>query len=342
MISEAIQSLGRRLPPSWRVTTLGDEESARRSVDAVFTLSAPDGTALTCVVEAKSRIEPRDVPSLATQFRSDTGAIPIIISTFLSPRTRERLEAVGLNYLDLAGNIRLVADRPGLFMYERSADKNPWREERPARSLKGAKAGRIVRALCDLLPPLGVRGLAKKAGANPGYVSRTLALLDREDLIRRSPRGPITYMDWQGLIRRWAQDYSLLEPKRTGSYLEPRGFPILIEKLAKVDFRYAVTGSFVASKIAPVASPRLLICYVDDRRRAAEYLDLRPTEVGANVILVQPFDPVVYERSWEREGLKFAALSQVAVDLETSPGRGPAEADALMKWMADNENAWRS
>lgn len=342
MISEAIESLAKRLPPSWRVTTLGDQESARRSVDAVFELSAPDGTPLTCVVEAKSRIEPRDVPSLATQLRSDTGAIPVVISTFLSPRTRERLEAVGLNYLDLAGNIRLVADRPGLFIYERSADRNPWREERPARSLKGAKAGRIVRALCDFLPPLGVRELAKKAGADPGYVSRTLALLDREDLTRRSPRGPITYVDWQGLIRRWAQDYSLLQPKRTGSYLEPRGLPILFEKLAKVDFRYAVTGSFAASKIAPVASPRLLTCYVDDRRRAAEDLDLRPTEVGANVILVQPFDPVVYERSWEREGMKFAALSQVAVDLETSPGRGPAEADALMKWMADNENAWRS
>lgn len=342
MISEAIQNLARRLPPSWRVTTLGDEESARRSVDAVLELSAPDGTALTCLVEAKSRIEPRDVPSLATQFRSYAGAIPIVISTFLSPRTRERLEAVGLNYLDLAGNIRLVADRPGLFMYERSADRNPWREERPARSLKGAKAGRIVRALCDFLPPLGVRDLAKRAGADPGYVSRTLALLDREDLIRRLPRGPVTSMDWQGLIRRWAQDCSLLEPKRTGSYLEPRGLPIFFGKLAKVDFRYAVTGSFAASKIAPVAPPRLLICYVDDRRRAAEYLDLRPTEVGANVILVQPFDPVVYERSWEREGMTFAALSQVAVDLETSPGRGPAEADALMKWMADNENAWRS
>lgn len=342
MISEAIKNLARRLPPSWRVTRLGDEESARRSVDAVFTLSAPKGAALTFVVEAKSRIDPRDVSSLATQLRTDTGAIPVVISTFLSPRTRERLEAVGLNYLDLAGNIRLVADRPGLFIYERSADKNPWREERPARSLKGAKAGRIVRALCDFLPPLGVRDLAKRAGADPGYVSRTLALLDREDLIRRSPRGPITYVDWQGLIRRWAQDYSLLRPKRTESYLEPRGLPILLGKLAKADFRYAVTGSFAASKIAPVASPRLLSCYVDDRQQAAKDLDLRPAEVGANVILVQPFDPVVYERSWEREGVKFAALSQVAADLETGPGRGPAEADALMKWMADHENAWRS
>lgn len=342
MIPEAIQTLTRRLPPGWGVTTVGDGESVRRSVDAVLKLSAPDGKALTCLVEAKSRIEPRDVASLATQLRSYKGAIPVVVSTFLSPQTRERLEAVGLNYLDLAGNIRFVADRPGLFIYERSADKNPWREERPARSLKGAKAGRIVRALCDFLPPLGVRDLAKRAGADPGYVSRTLALLDREDLIKRSPRGPITYVDWQGLIRRWAQDYSLLQPKRTGSYLEPRGLPALFGRLAKADFRYAVTGSFVASKIAPVAAPRLLTCYVDDRQQAAKNFDLRPAEVGANVILVQPFDPVVYERSWEREGMQFAALSQVAVDLETSPGRGPAEADALMKWMAENENAWRS
>jgi hypothetical protein len=66
------------------------------------------------------------------------------------------------------------------------------------------------------------------------------------------------------------------------------------------------------------------------------------TEVGANVILAEPFDPVVYERSREQDGIACVAPSQNAADLLTSPGRGPAEAEELMEWMSRNEGAWRS
>jgi hypothetical protein len=68
----------------------------------------------------------------------------------------------------------------------------------------------------------------------------------------------------------------------------------------------------------------------------------RPTEAGANVILAEPFDPVVYERNRELDGITYAAPSQDAVDLVTSPGRGPSEAEELMQWMARNEGDWRS
>jgi hypothetical protein len=60
------------------------------------------------------------------------------------------------------------------------------------------------------------------------------------------------------------------------------------------------------------------------------------------VLLLSPFDSAVYEHTWERDGLVFTAPSQVAVDLLSSPGRGPAEADALMTWMAENESVWRT
>lgn len=36
------------------------------------------------------------------------------------------------------------------------------------------------------------------------------------------------------------------------------------------------------------------------------------------------------------------ALSQCVVDLLTGTGREPAQADALMTWMAEHENAWRT
>jgi hypothetical protein len=60
--------------------------------------------------------------------------------------------------------------------------------------------------------------------------------------------------------------------------------------------RYALTGSLAAQRLAPYATPRLAMLYVDN-----------PT----------------------------------AVDLLTAPGRGPAEAQALMEWMQTHESDWR-
>jgi hypothetical protein len=116
----------------------------------------------------------------------------------------------------------------------------------------------------------------------------------------------------------------------------------LLRKLGNPDFRYAVTGSLDSASIAPVAPARLAVIYVDDVEDAAEHLAIRQTGAGANVILVEPFDLVVYERDEERDGINYAAPSQNAADLLTSPGRGPSEAEELMEWMARNEGASRS
>ena len=60
---------------------------------------------------------------------------------------------------------------------------------------------------------------------------------------------------------------------------------------------------------------------------------MRPAEDGANVGLISPFDPVVYERTSQKKGTTVVAASRIAADLLTSPGRGPNEAEALIRWM---------
>jgi hypothetical protein len=102
------------------------------------------------------------------------------------------------------------------------------------------------------------------------------------------------------------------------------------------------TGSFAAARLAPVTAQRLLVVFVQEASAAASKLDLRPAEAGANVLLVEPFDPVVFDRTIARDGLVLANPSQVAADLLTSPGRGPAEAEALLAWMKEHEDDWRS
>ena len=125
-------------------------------------------------------------------------------------------------------------------------------------------------------------------------------------------------------------------------FLAARGIPAVIERLKPAKMRYAVTGSWAAAQVAPVAPPRLLLVYAERSADAEQALDIRPADAGANVAILTPFDDVVFERTSTKNGVVIAALSQVVADLLTSPGRGPNEAEALMQWMQENEDAWHT
>jgi hypothetical protein len=199
-----------------------------------------------------------------------------------------------------------------------------------------------VRALVDFRPPYGVRDLAKRASVPLGSLSRALDLLDREGLVTRDDRGSVIDIDWEGTIRRWSQDYEFVGSNQTGFYLDPRGIASFASRLSAADSNYAATGAFAAQRFAPTAPARQAAIYVEDSAAAAERLGLRPADAGANVILAEPFDPVVFDRSTVREELSVVAASQLAADLLTGPGREPSEGNELLAWMRGHEDAWRT
>lgn len=341
LADSVVRRLADTLPRGWRVTTR--LPSARsRSGDVMLRVSGPGTAAASILVEARQRVEPRDVDHLATDLAPGSDRPIMVVAPFLSARTRERLTARGFGYADLTGNARLSLRSPALFVETRGEDENPTPALRDRRSLKGAKAGRLVRALCDWRPPFGLRELAARAGVDAGYASRIIAYLEREALVTRGRRGPITNTDWPGLLRRWSQEYSPFQPKRVSWYLSPRGLASFIDVLRARASRYAVSGSWAAAQFAPVAPPRIVLCYDDDIRGLVEAAALQPVDAGANVALVVPFDSVVYERTSPRKAITVVAPSQVVVDLMTSPGRGPNEAEALLEWMGEHEDAWRT
>lgn len=345
LIGEAITVLKRRLPAGWEATASKTARGVNKVpsfVDAVLSVRQRGSSAGSILLEAKSRLEPRDVDYLAASLRPTADRPILIVAPFLSPRAQERLKTTGFGYADLTGNVRLAVSKPGLFIETTGATENPEPTPRDRKSLRGAKAGRLVRTLCDFRPPQGLRELAKRAGVDPGYGSRVVDFLNREALVIRTTRGPITSVDWQALLRRWSQEYSPLRRGGATMYLAAKGISAVIEKLKSIRVRFAVTGSWVAAQVAPVAPPRLLLVYADKSAAIEKQLDLRPADAGANVALLTPFDDVVYERTTKKNGITSVALSQVVADLLTSPGRGPNEAEALMEWMRDNEDAWRA
>lgn len=262
--------------------------------------------------------------------------------SFLTESTRARFRESDVGYLDLTGNARIVLPKPGLFIETQGASEDPNREERPTRSLRGLKAGRVVRSLIELKSPPGVRELAALTSVDAGYVSRVLSLLDSEGLVRRGGRGRIESVDWPALLRRWAREAPLESRGRLRTFLEPRGLSALQTRLAELDApSYAITGSLAAVRLAPLAPARLATLWVRDAEAVAASLALRAADAGANVVLAEAVDDGVFVGTLRRDGLSYAAPAQVAADLLTSPGRGPQEGEELIDWMKAHEDEWR-
>jgi hypothetical protein len=347
--------LRERLPSSWSIRLAGEQAPAGQGGDALLFVSDSSGQTAQVVVEVKRYVvSPRETLAIIAQLKRylPENASAIVVAPFIGPRAQALLAAAHLNYLDATGNLRLQLDRPTLYIAEQGATHNPWTESTVQQSLRGPAAGRVVRALCDIRPPYGVRELAECAETPPGTVSKILGLLDREALIQRTERGKyrgeIVAVDWVALLKRWTQDYHFETTNKVETYIEPRGLDMLFAQLRKwkqagdlTHKRFAVTGSFASLLYAPIVQPRLVTLYVDDIAAAVATLGLRPSDRGTNVLLATPFDPVVFARATEREGIIYSTVAQVAADLLTGSGRGPQEGAALLQWMEAHEDDWR-
>ncbi|HUZ28600.1 MAG TPA: type IV toxin-antitoxin system AbiEi family antitoxin [Solirubrobacteraceae bacterium] len=352
LIDAAVAWLGNYLPPGWTAERserqiVAPNSSRPTRLDAVVDLRGSNATA-TFAVEAKRSFSPRDVerllPGLSRTLRSLAANVPLlVVAPWLSARTQELLRNEGINYIDLAGNTFIRLDFPAVFIRTTGATRNPERQARAVARVRGPKAGRLVRTLIDVRPPYGVRELAGATRLAPGYVSRLLDALDRDALVDRSPKGVVLAVDFAALLRRWTESYDVLTSNETRRFIAPEGAGRSFERLRDLAATGAisVTGSFAAVRLAPVAAPALLLLYVEDMAKVIDGLNLLPADEGANVVLLRPFDQVVWDRVDRDDGITYVAPSQAAADCLTGTGRMPSEGEALITWMTANEDRWR-
>ncbi len=352
LLDAAVTELRRRVPAAWVVApserSIDQATGIPQRVDGVIEIRGPGGTFTTLAVEAKKSFAPRDVErvlgGLARTLRTIAHNIPVlVVAPWLSPRTQDLLEAEGLNYIDLTGNALVRLDNPALYVKSMGASRNPEPTPQGQARVRGPKAARLIRLLADVRPPYGGGEIASAAKLTPGYVSRLLDALDRQALIERSKRGGVESVDVPALLRWWAESYDVFSANDARTFLAPNGAANALASLATTPpaARVAVTGSFAAGRIAPVAAATLLLVYCEEVARTADALGLIPAEDGTNVVLLSPFDPVVWKRTTSHAGVAYAAPSQVVVDCLTGTGRMPAEGEALLSWMTRNESSWR-
>jgi DNA-binding transcriptional ArsR family regulator len=351
LIDQAVAWLEKRLPRGWAVESpvIQSLDLTLPPADLKISLKGPNGTTTTIAVEERQSVTPRTVLDLLSprvQTARNMGAhLPLLVVTpWLSKRTQDLLAEQDLSYIDLTGNALLRVDNPPFYLQTMGSERNPAPKERGKAQVRGPKAARLIRLLIDVRPPYKVGELASAAGLGPGYVSRLLDTLYDEALIERSPRGPVERVDIVGLIHRWASSYDVLDTNRAEPFIAHRGIDGVLDELSNYpaeEPRFAITGSLAAVRLAPITAPTLLLAYCDGPEVLARDLGLLPASEGADVILLKPFDPVVWRRNTTESGLRFVAPAQVAIDCLTGTGRMPAEGESVLNWMTTNEKPWR-
>jgi len=330
VLRQAVEQIQRCLPGHWSTSVSVKTNDA---ADARLTIKTPAGASAALAIGARRQLDPRLVPEVAGALKATAADGFVVIAPFLGARTRARLADEGLGYVDLSGNMRVVLDRPTVFIKTRGEERSPWAAPRSVRSLHGAKACRLVRALADGQPPFGVRQLAALALTDPGYASRLLDIFDREELVERQARGPVTAVHAARLLRRWAEDYRFADAHRAVAYAHPHGVPGALAALRACGAPYALTARAGAAALLGTALPGQVAAYTDNAARVADLVGAAPADArggGANLLLVEPFDAFALEGRWERGGLAYAAPAQIVADLLGSPPPAPEQAAALL------------
>ncbi|MFZ2173777.1 MAG: helix-turn-helix domain-containing protein [Rhodococcus sp. (in: high G+C Gram-positive bacteria)] len=335
----SIATLHAALPHGWTLTA-GKSRSLADAPERLL-VGAPNGEVASFSVIPARGVLAGDAARFADGLSdSDRG---FVCARYLSEPVRRQLDARGLSYADATGNTSLAADRPAIWVRDRGADADPWRGPgRPAAQLTGDPAARVVRALADHSGQLTVPELIRLAGASTGATYRVVETLEERDLLERLPRGPITNVRWQQMLRAWSSDSSFKDCPTVG-YFAPDGIESFLTQLAEQSGHlYAVTGSLAAAASVEYAPAQQVQIYADHGDALAGALGLRPVEAGANVLIATPRSAAVFERTLFRSNIRLVAPTQAFADLLAGNSRQQQEAEHLIGWLADNEGEWRT
>jgi hypothetical protein len=331
-VDEAAHWLQQALPQDWATSV-----TRRGSGGREIRIASPSGSSARVDLVSIADATPRSVGALAPA-ESPT----LVMADWLSERAQALLRTRGFSFIDATGNAEVRLSEPGLFIRTEGAKRNP--SPRPVKgpTLRGPKAWALLRTLAEVLPPIGVRELAEAVDVDAGYVSRVVSVLEQELLVTRVPRGPVTDVEWEGVLRRAASTYSLFDSNKTSMWVASAGPERLLTDLAgRRAGRWAVTGSFAASRLAPVAAPEVAVIYAEDPDRLVCVGRLLTTARGANVVVAEPYDSIVFERTVAPGADTYVSTAQVALDCLTGHGRMPAEGEAVLAWMRKNQRRWR-
>lgn len=285
------------------------------------------GTSALAHVATAAEFVKRDAAELGSR------ALPLVAVPFMGPIGREYCQEIGVSWLDLSGNGRIVG--PGIRVQIEGQPNLFKRPGRPA-SVFAPKSSRIARWL--LLHPhiaMTQREIAQATDMDEGFTSRIVARLEESELVVRRPDGAIRLRDPNLLLNAWREDYDFSKHEIMKGHIAARSGTALLhhiqETLQTMRGDYAVTGSAAAWQSTHFSNFRTVITYVSDRLAsdALEDLAFRQRGAGANTWLVVPADKGVFHGASDQDGVRCVHPVQIYLDLKAHLERADEAAEHL-------------
>jgi hypothetical protein len=300
------------------------------------------------------RFEPAHARQLVAMVRAGAavaGADPrtagedtLVIARSISDTAQAVLAGARMQCADERGRIDISLPAHGVLI-RRAPDPSSAvaakRRHACARSLSGPRAQRVAEVLCETALPLSVMRLSVKARVSRGYVSRVVAFLAAEDLVRHMPCGSVVRVEREALLRRWASDRWRYQDVRRPLWRYRHGARAAHERLVELVSRGAIaeavlSGPQVAARWYDGPKASVLACYVADPLTAARSMRLERAEVGANVVLWPGEEAGVLEgRPTPRVGM--VSASRACVDCLAGPEPMRVTGEWLLRRLCDPE-----
>ncbi len=266
--------------------------------------------------------------------------IPVLVVPYMGPSGQEICTRLKANWMDLAGNAQIMTE--GVTIIVRGSPNKPSRRSGLG-DLASPKGSRMVRRL--LLEPdwrPTQRQLALRVDVTEAYASQFIGRMVRDGAVSKDDEGHIRVLDRNALLETWRDAYRVEKHTVLRGYMFSRSGVELMrqlsEKLRKMGVRHAMTGLAGAWLYDQFAAFRVLSLYVEKMPNEAvlHNIGFKADDKAANVWLIEPNDPGVFDGENVVDGIPVVHPLQVYLDL-----KGHAErAEEAAQHLRDNQFSW--
>ncbi len=319
----------------------GGRKSVSQNFDVSFKICLPNGSECSLVCDIKSLLQPRLVREAAAILKEKAAKLrevyPILITTFLSDRTKELLKKEGVGYIDLVGNYFLSFKN---IYIEKSVDKNSLVEKRKLKTIFKPVSSRILRVLLsEPKRKWKILELSKISNVSLGQTSNVCRRLLDESYFQKDKKGFYILCDPGKILDEWSESYAYTNNEKMMYYSFEQNQEKLIKNIREAserkNLKYALTllsgGAFVAPFIRGISGVQM---YIEDSESLSEWvrlLDLRSVESGGNLSIYIPYDKGVFYKAQKVKEIDIVNNIQLYLDLYNYPTRGKEQAEFLRK-----------
>jgi hypothetical protein len=344
----------------WQVKSA--REGEKSGCDLWATLPLPSGGKADLSVWLKRELRPSHFRMLADMKISPANpaetVVPMLGTSWVSPRLAALCAEHGWSWFDLAGNYRL--DVPGFLYLHHTGNAPVHRQPRPTANLRSPEAGRVIRAL--LSPEnTGIRWTQRSVrdhfqksespipAPSLGLVNKVVGYLRDESFIELSEDGGFRLRDPAGLFFAWRDVYQFKRQQRLGYFTLLQGIK-LRDALVSFGGHHEGGVAYAAFSAAEFQAPHVrqpktwLYVREDLLPEFEEALEAKLTDTGENLVVLIPSDEAVLYQSESgatgERAVRCTSLVQTYVDLFHFGGRGKEAAEALFNQRLKPE--WKS